>query len=151
LASFLSRLAEALFLSAKSLTHWQVLGANALVLDEAGQVLLVRHRYQPGWRLPGGGVDIGETPLEAVKRELAEELGLEGGRHVLAGIYTRRLFWMGHTVVLYRAEGMTGTLRPNWELAAVTWADPAAPPDGVTPATARRLAELRGAPVSDRW
>jgi hypothetical protein len=44
-----------------------------------------------------------------------------------------------------------GDLRPNWEIAEALWADPAAPPDGLTPATARRLAELAGAPVEDRW
>lgn len=151
MARFLSRLAEALFLSAKSLLAWQVLGANALVLDGAGHVLLVRHRYQPGWRLPGGGVDPGETPQEALKRELFEELGLEGGHYALAGIHARRLLWLGHTVVLYRVEGAEGVLRPNWEITATRWADPARLPEGLSPATARRLAELNGAPVSRDW
>ena len=151
MARFLPRLAEALFLSAKSLIAWQVLGANALVLDAGGRVLLVRHRYQSGWRLPGGGVDPGETPLTCLRRELTEELGLESGRYVLAGIYTRRLFWLGHTVVLYRIEGITGKLAPNWEISQTLWADPSNPPAGLSPATARRLAELGGAPATDRW
>lgn len=151
MARFLSRLGEALFLTVKSLTHWQVLGVNALVLDERGWVLLVRHRYQTGWRFPGGGVEIGETPEETLRHELAAEVGLEGGRYALLGIFTRRLFWLGHTVVFYQVEGMTGTLRRNWEIADLLWADPANPPGGLSPATARRLAEWNGAKVSRRW
>jgi len=151
LARLFLRLAEALFLSVKSLLAWQVLGANALVLDESGRVLLVRHRYQGGWRFPGGGVDPGETPLACLRRELAEELGLEGGCYVLAGIYTRRLLWLGHTVVLYRIQGMTGTLAPNWEISRTLWVDPANPPADLPASTARRLAELGGAAATDRW
>ncbi len=56
--------------------------AYALVRDEAGRVLLCHIAPSVGvgdiWTLPGGGVDFGESPAQAVLRELAEETGLSG-------------------------------------------------------------------------
>src|SRR6266545_5792058 len=49
------------------------LGVRALVIDDKGRVFLVKHSYVSGWHLPGGGVEAGETLVEAVARELQEE------------------------------------------------------------------------------
>src|SRR4029453_6702349 len=49
------------------------LGVRALVIDEDGRIFLVKHSYVSGWHLPGGGVEAGETLVEAVARELQEE------------------------------------------------------------------------------
>lgn len=52
-------------------------GAFAVVLDEHGHVLLGRQRAGGFWTLPGGGVEVDETPWQAVVRETREETGME--------------------------------------------------------------------------
>jgi ADP-ribose pyrophosphatase YjhB (NUDIX family) len=54
--------------------------ASALCLDDAGRVLLSRRAgepYEDYWDFPGGFLDEGEHPLDAVRRELKEEAGVE--------------------------------------------------------------------------
>jgi 8-oxo-dGTP pyrophosphatase MutT (NUDIX family) len=51
-------------------------GAHALALTPDGKAILVRLRYAPGWRLPGGGRKEDEEPRDAVLRELREEIGM---------------------------------------------------------------------------
>ena len=51
-------------------------GAHALALTPERNVILVKLRYAPGWRLPGGGRNEHEDPREAVLRELREEIGM---------------------------------------------------------------------------
>lgn len=52
---------------------------RAVITSTTGEVLLIRpHGYAADqWTLAGGGVEAGESPVEAMRRELAEELGLE--------------------------------------------------------------------------
>ena len=70
---FLFRLLHLWFWLSRGLT----LGVRGAVFDEAGRVFLIRHTYVKGWHLPGGGVEVGETALDALARELREELGIE--------------------------------------------------------------------------
>jgi 8-oxo-dGTP pyrophosphatase MutT (NUDIX family) len=60
--------------SAPKITH----GVAAVICDEQGRILVARHVYrrQP-WSMPGGLVDRGEQPAEALARELHEELGVD--------------------------------------------------------------------------
>ena len=53
--------------------------AAAVIFNEKDQVLLLKHRFRPGsgWGLPGGFLKRGEQPLDALHRELCEEIGLE--------------------------------------------------------------------------
>lgn len=51
-------------------------GIRAIILNDAGQVLLQRRLDMPLWGLPAGSVELDETALEALKREVAEETSL---------------------------------------------------------------------------
>jgi 8-oxo-dGTP diphosphatase len=53
--------------------------AGAVVIDNRGRVLLLKHVFRAGsgWGIPGGFIQAGEQPEEAVRRELREEVGLE--------------------------------------------------------------------------
>lgn len=55
---------------------------RAVVVDATGQVLLIRPPEYPShrWTLPGGSVEAGERPVEAMRRKLQEELGLLCGQ-----------------------------------------------------------------------
>ena len=63
----------------RSFPERPLVGVGGLVYQE-DKVLLIRRGREPGrgrWSIPGGGVRLGETLKEAVKRELLEETGLE--------------------------------------------------------------------------
>ena len=62
------------------LTHARfTVTAGAVIFNQAGEVLLLKHRFRAGsgWGLPGGFLEAGEQPIDALRRELREELGLE--------------------------------------------------------------------------
>jgi 8-oxo-dGTP diphosphatase len=51
--------------------------ADILLRDDRGRILLVDPTYKPDWDLPGGMAEANESPVNAVRRELREELGLD--------------------------------------------------------------------------
>jgi mutator protein MutT len=62
------------------LTHTRfTVTAGAIIFNDRKQVLLLKHRFRAGsgWGLPGGFLERGEQPIEALRRELREEIGLE--------------------------------------------------------------------------
>lgn len=142
-----------LLLAYRALQTPVAFGVCALLENADGRVLLVRHSYQPGWHLPGGGVMAGEPPADALLRELREEIGLVAcDRPSLMGLYTRRLGWATNVVALYRVGAARIAFRPNSEIREILYAEPSAPPEGATRATRRRLAEHAGsAPPSPYW
>ena len=53
--------------------------AGAIIFNQAGEILVLKHRFRAGsgWGLPGGFLERGEQPIDALRRELREELSLE--------------------------------------------------------------------------
>jgi len=51
--------------------------AGALVRGRKGRLLILKPTYKGGWTVPGGVVEIGESPWEACRRETKEECGLD--------------------------------------------------------------------------
>jgi len=66
------------------------IGAFAIILDDEGRVLLSHRRDLDLWNLPGGRVESGELPTEAVIRETREETGLETSIERLIGVYGKK-------------------------------------------------------------
>jgi 8-oxo-dGTP pyrophosphatase MutT (NUDIX family) len=130
------------------------LGVRVLCKDGEGRVLLVRHGYANGWHLPGGGVERGETAAEAGVRELAEEGGAEAQRPPrLIGFYANHANFPNDHIALYAIDAWRPCPpRDGREIAERGWFAPDAPPNGTTPGTLRRLAEIfDGAPQSATW
>ena len=63
------------------------IGAFAIIFDEGNRVLLCHRRDVDVWNLPGGAVESGELPTEAVIRETREETGLDVVVERLVGVY----------------------------------------------------------------
>lgn len=97
-------------------------GAHVLVRDEAGRVLVVRTTYLgPGWMLPGGRVERGETPHAAAARETLEETGLRVRveRLVLVDAHRAR-----DVSFVFRARFEGGELQPQLgEIAEAGWVE----------------------------
>jgi ADP-ribose pyrophosphatase YjhB (NUDIX family) len=129
------------------------LGVRALVCDETGRVLLVRHSYAHGWHLPGGGVEHGETAEHAALREAAEEGGIAAERAALIGFFANHANFPNDHIALYRiADWRACDPRDDSEIIERGFFSRDALPADTTPGTRRRLAEIfDGAPQEAHW
>jgi ADP-ribose pyrophosphatase YjhB (NUDIX family) len=90
-----------------------------------GRLLLVQRSIEPKagqWCLPGGFLELGESPMEGALRELAEETGLNGRIDALLGVRTTTSSQY-HSVLMigYRVTDFTGELAAGDDAARVDW------------------------------
>ena len=101
---------------------------GAVVLDDAGRLLLVRRAHEPGrgrWSIPGGRVEIGETDAHAVTREVTEETGLAVEvTRMLGNVQRRAPGGAVFDIYDYRCLVSGGTLRPGDDADDARWCDP---------------------------
>ena len=118
-------------------------GGGVLIVDDDMRVLLVEPTYKDVWEIPGGIVELGESPREAARRECREELGFD--------IEVRRLLvvdWVsqgrtpGEGLLFIYATGPVETSQivlPSEELRSWEWCDHEAVMARVPNHKARRL------------
>jgi ADP-ribose pyrophosphatase YjhB (NUDIX family) len=108
-----------------------LVGVAAAVFDEAGRVLLVQRGRPPragSWGLPGGLLELGESLVAGVQREVREECGVEIAVGDVAGVFepiTRdeqgRIEY--HYIVIdFWASWLSGEAHPHDDAAVVAWA-----------------------------
>ncbi|RLQ88361.1 NUDIX domain-containing protein [Notoacmeibacter ruber] len=131
------------------------LGVRVIVHDRnADSIFLVRHTYVDGWYLPGGGVERGQTAMEAVYAELWEEARLKPQTDPrLVGVFFNRRARHDHVLLYFTDDCRRIGEHPGDREIAEAKAFPLSElPDGVTAATQRRIEEWRaGKPPATDW
>ncbi len=107
--------------------------ANVVVINDAGEILLIRRTDNDNWALPGGAMDLGESLPDAAVRETAEETGVQVELTGLVGIYTDPRHVILYTSngevrqefsVVFTARPVGGEPTPSDESREVHWVDP---------------------------
>jgi 8-oxo-dGTP diphosphatase len=105
--------------------------AAGLVFNDRGEILLLKHLFRPGsgWGLPGGFIEAGEQPREALLRELREETGLELEQ---IEIFETRAFKRPKQIEIVFRCYAAGEARPqSMEVDRAVWFPPSSLPEGL--------------------
>lgn len=120
-------------------------GAHAIALTPENRIILVKLRYAPGWRVPGGGRAEGEPPIDAALRELREEIGLVShGEAKLARDFEEATDFKRDTASLTIVRDVRyHPLRWSWEVEQVREAELDRLPQPMSRLSARWIEALR--------
>ena len=95
--------------------------AGAIITDDRGKVLLLKHRFRPGsgWGIPGGYIAKGEGAEDALRRELREEAGLELKN---VKLHAARTFKRPQQVeIIFLCSAVGEPERLNYEIEKAEW------------------------------
>jgi 8-oxo-dGTP pyrophosphatase MutT (NUDIX family) len=143
------------FLAYGRLTRGMTLGVRAMLVKD-GAVILVKHSYVPGWYFPGGGVEAGESLIDALHREVREEVGaILVGPATLHGIYRNAHADRRDHVALFVCsdfEIVAAPSLPNHEIVACEAFPLDRLPRDASAGTTTRVREfVRGEPPAVDW
>jgi 8-oxo-dGTP pyrophosphatase MutT (NUDIX family) len=131
------------------------LGVRAIVIDGQGRIFLVKHSYVEGWHFPGGGVETGETLLEALARELVEEgnILLSATPRLHGVFFNKRISRRDHVALYIVREFSQDTApQPNHEIVEHGFFALSALPQDTSRAARARIAEVfEQAAISELW
>ncbi|MCZ7459026.1 NUDIX hydrolase [Streptomyces sp. WMMC940] len=92
------------------------------VMREDGRLLAIRRADNGTWELPGGVLELSETPEDGVAREVREETGIRVEVDQLSGVYKNTT--RGIVALVFRCKPSGGTERTSDESMAVAWLTP---------------------------
>ena len=103
---------------------------TAAVVNDAGQLLMIRRTDNDQWAIPGGQQEVGETPVQAARREVLEETGIRCEVTALVGIFSNPRYVVEYTSngevrqqfsICFRARYLGGQPTASEESAEVRW------------------------------
>ncbi len=126
------------------------MGVRVMMIKDS-KVTLVRQTYMPGWFMPGGGLNRGETLEQAARREAHEETGAELGEIRLMGAYTSFTDWKSDHNLVFICEDFKITGKPDKEIAEIRSFPLNELPDGLWPGHVRRLEEYKAGKANPQF
>ncbi|MFJ3643329.1 NUDIX hydrolase [Streptomyces sp. NPDC090108] len=108
-----------------------------VVVREDGRLLAIRRADNGNWELPGGILELDETPEAGVAREVLEETGIHVEVDELTGVYKNMT--RGVVALVFRCKPSGGTERTSGESTAVSWLTPDEVSERMSEAFAVRL------------
>lgn len=127
-------------------------GVSVAVTNEAGQLLMIRRSDNDFWAIPGGAQEVGETPVEAARREVHEETGIDCEITGLLGVFSSPRNVIEFTSngevrqefsILFAGRATGGQISTSEESLEVAWQDPSGLASlSVTPAQGRRIRQF---------